>query len=128
MTRILVVEHDAECPPALFGTWLEEAGCELDVVRPHAGDELPALDGYDGLVVLGGPMGADDDEKHAWIGPVKQQLRDADAAGLPTLGICLGHQLIAAALGGTVRRNDRGQQVGLLGVGWTGAAAAISWW
>lgn len=127
MTRVLVVEHDAECPPALFGDWLEEAGCTLDVVRPHAGDDLSALDGphgFDGLVVLGGPMGADDDEKHAWIGPVKAQLRAAYADGLPTLGICLGHQLAAAALGGTVRRNDHGQQVGLLGVGWTDAAAA----
>lgn len=123
MTRVLVVEHDAECPPHLFGTWLEEAGCTLDVVRPYAGDALPSLDGYDGLVVLGGPMGANDDEKHAWLGPVKEQLREAHAAGLPTLGICLGHQLIAAALGGTVRPNDRGQQVGLLGVGWTAAAA-----
>jgi GMP synthase (glutamine-hydrolysing) len=124
VTRVLVVEHDAECPPHLFGTWLEDAGCELDVVRPYAGDPLSAVEGYDGLLVLGGPMGANDDEKHAWIAPVKQQLRDANAAGLPTLGICLGHQLIAAALGGTVRPNDRGQQVGLLGVGWTDAAAS----
>lgn len=124
MSRVLVVEHDVECPPHLFGTWLEEAGCRLDVARPYAGDPLPALDGYDGLLVLGGPMGANDDEKHAWIGPVKQQLRDAYAAGLPTLGICLGHQLIAAALGGVVQPNDHGQQVGLLGVGWTEAAAS----
>ncbi|GAB3197197.1 type 1 glutamine amidotransferase [Nocardioides hungaricus] len=122
MTRVLVVEHDAECPPAWLGSWLEEAGCALEVARPYAGEPLPALDGYEGLVVLGGPMGANDDEKHAWIGPVKQQLRAAHAAGLPTLGICLGHQLIAAALGGTVRPNDRGQQVGLLGIGWTAAA------
>lgn len=121
--RVLVVEHDAECPPHLFGTWLEEAGCSLDVVRPYAGDPLPSLEGYDGLVVLGGPMGANDDELHPWLGPVKEQLRQAHAAGVPTLGICLGHQLIAAALDGTVRPNDRGQQVGLLGVGWTDAAA-----
>ena len=109
MSRVLVVEHDAECPPHLFGAWLEEAGCSLDVVRPYAGDPLPPLDGYDGLVVLGGPMGANDDDKHAWLGPVKEQLREAHAAELPTLGICLGHQLIAAALEGTVR-------------GWTAAA------
>ena len=63
MTRpvVLVVEHDRECPPALFGAWLEEAGCELDVRRPYAGDELPSLGGYDGFVVLGGPMGAGDE-------------------------------------------------------------------
>lgn len=121
--RVLVVEHDHECPPAWFGTWLAAAGCAVEVCRPYAGDELPLLAPYDALVVLGGPMGADDDEKHAWLGPVKQLLRDARAEDLPTLGICLGHQLIASALGGAVERNARGQQVGLLPLGWTAAAA-----
>lgn len=120
--RLLVVEHDAECPPALMGTWLEEAGCMLDVRRPYSGDDLPGPAAYDGLMILGGPMGADDDAKHAWLGPVKELVRGARGTGLPTLGICLGHQLIASALGGRVERNPRGQQVGLLDVGWTGAA------
>jgi GMP synthase (glutamine-hydrolysing) len=119
---VLVVEHDRECPPALFGTWLSEAGCDLDIRRPYTGDELPDPTSYGGLLVLGGPMGADDDAKHAWLGPVKELVRDARATPLPTLGVCLGHQLIATALGGTVERNPRGQQVGLLGVGWTEAA------
>jgi GMP synthase (glutamine-hydrolysing) len=126
--RVLVVEHDAECPPALMGAWLEEAGCALDVRRPYSApssnSDLPDLSAYDGLMVLGGPMGADDDAKHAWLGPVKQLVREAREGGLPTLGICLGHQLIASALGGHVGRNPRGQQVGLLDVGWTAAAAA----
>ncbi len=120
---VLVIEHDAECPPAWFGTWLDEAGVEVEVCRPYAGDELPELGAYAGLVVLGGPMGANDDDKHAWLAPVKELVRDARARYLPTLGICLGHQLIAVALGGTVTRNPLGQQVGLLGVGWTDAAS-----
>lgn len=126
MTRpvVLVVEHDLECPPALVGTWLTEAGCDLDVRRPYAGDELPGPAAYGGLVVLGGPMGANDDDRHAWLAPVKELLRQARDRELPTLGICLGHQLIATAYGGTVGRNPRGQQVGLLDVGWTAAAAA----
>jgi GMP synthase (glutamine-hydrolysing) len=49
---------------------------------------------------------------------VKEQLREACESRLPTLGICLGHQLAAVALGGTVHRNPLGQQVGLLDVGW----------
>jgi GMP synthase (glutamine-hydrolysing) len=120
--RVLVVEHDAECPPALMGDWLAEAGCTLDVRRPYAADELPGLASYDGLLILGGPMGADDDAEHAWLGPVKEQVREARERGMPTLGICLGHQLIASALGGRVERNQRGQQVGLIPLGWTGAA------
>lgn len=124
MTRptVLVVEHDAECPVGLVGGWLDAAGCDVVVCRPYASDVLPATAAYDGLVVLGGPMGANDDEKHAWLGPVKELVREARDTDLPTLGICLGHQLIAVALGGTVERNPRGQQVGLLGVGWTDAA------
>lgn len=121
--RVLVVEHDAECPPALFGEWLTEACCELDVRRPWAGDALPATTSYDGVLVLGGPMGAEDDATFPWLATVKELLREASADQVPTLGICLGHQLIAAALGGAVGRNPRGQQVGLLPVGWTEPAA-----
>jgi GMP synthase (glutamine-hydrolysing) len=122
--RVLVIEHDRDCPPAWFGRWLADAGCDLDVCRPYLGDELPQLTAYDALVVLGGPMGADDDARHGWLGPVKALVRAAADAGVPTLGICLGHQLVASALGGGVGRNPRGQQVGLLELGWTGAASA----
>lgn len=122
--RVLVVEHEDKCPPALFGGWLTDAGCTLDVCRPYAGEGLPKLDGYDALLVLGGPMGANDDAENPWLGPVKDRVRDAVGAGVPTLGICLGHQLIAVSLGGTVDRNPRGQQIGVLDVGWTAEAAA----
>lgn len=124
MTRIAVIEHEAQCPPAHFGTWLEEAGATLDVRRPWAGDELPGLDDLDALLVLGGSMGAGDDEKFHWLAPVKDLIREAVRDDVPLLGICLGHQLIGAALGGTVEPNPRGQQVGLYEVGWLDAAAA----
>ena len=119
---VLVIEHEDKCPPALVGQWLTEAGCTLEVSRPYAGDEVPVLDAYDAMLILGGPMGAHDDEQHPWLRTVKQRVREAGAAHLPTLGICLGHQLIAVALGGTVEKNRHGQQLGLLDVGWTGAA------
>lgn len=122
--RLLVVQHEDACPPALVGGWLADAGARLDVRRPYAGDELPAsLAGYDGLLVLGGSMGADDDAEHAWLGPTKELARSAVADGVPLLGICLGHQLVASALGGRVTRNPGGQQLGLLEVGWTAEAA-----
>ncbi len=121
---MLVVQHEDDCPPALVGGWLADAGCELEVCRPYAGDALPADPAaYDALLVLGGSMGADDDADHAWLGPTKQLLRDAVGAEVPTLGICLGHQLLASALGGRVEVNPRGRTVGLVPVEWTGAAA-----
>ena len=121
---VLVVEHEADCPPALLGTWLAEAGCALDVCRPWAGDPLPGLAAYDALLVLGGPMGAGDDDRAPWLPDVRARVREAVAAGVPTLGVCLGHQLVALALGGRVARNPAGQQLGLLDVGWCDAAAA----
>ena len=121
--RILVVEHEAGCPPARFDTWLTEAGAELAVCRPWAGDELPTPADFDAVVILGGSMGANDDERHWWLGPVKQLIRDAVEQEIPTLGICLGHQPMGVALGGVAERSPLGQQVGLYDVGWRAEAA-----
>ena len=122
---VLVVQHQDDCPPALVGTWLDEAGCRLDVRRPYTGDALPDdLAGHDALLVLGGSMGAYDDTEHAWLEPTRRLVRTAAEHRVPTLGICLGHQLAAVALGGTVEVNAHGRQLGVLPVGWTGAAAA----
>jgi GMP synthase (glutamine-hydrolysing) len=122
---VLVVQHQDDCPPALVGEWLIEVGCTLDVRRPYAGDELPAdLSAHQALLVLGGSMGANDDADHPWLAPTRGLVRDAVDRRTPTLGICLGHQLIAVALDGAVGKNPRGQQLGLLDVGWTPEAEA----
>ena len=121
---VLVVEHEAQCPPGWVGEWLAEAGCHVDVRRPYRDDELPRrLDHHRGLVVLGGSMDAYSDDRFPWLTDVKELIRQAADTGVPTLGICLGHQLAAVALGGAVQPNPRGQQIGVLDVGWTGAAA-----
>lgn len=124
---VLVVEHQASCPPHLVGRWLEEAGCTLEVCRPYAGDALPAPTAYDAVLVLGGDMGAHDDDRAPWLPALKERLREAVAAATPVLGVCLGHQVLAVALGGEVTRNPRGQTVGLQPVGWSDAAAEDAW-
>jgi GMP synthase (glutamine-hydrolysing) len=120
---VLVVEHEAQCPPGWMGEWLTEAGVRIDVRRPYTGELLPDdLTGHSGLLVLGGAMSAYDDAEHAWLTDVKRLSRDAVVDGTPLLGICLGLQLLAVALGGEVATAPRGQQIGVLDVGWTDAA------
>ena len=122
--RVLVIEHEPDDPPAWFGVWLQDAGCDLHVSQPWAGDVLPTdLGGHDALLVMGGWMSAHHDDEVAWLTPVKELFRQAHRAGVPTLGICLGHQVAAVALGGEVRKNPLGQQVGLTDVGWLDEAS-----
>jgi GMP synthase (glutamine-hydrolysing) len=120
---VLVVEHEAQCPPGWVGDWLAEAGRAVDVRRPYRGEGLPGrLGGHGSLLVLGGSMDAGSDDRHPWLGEVKHLLREAAAERVPALGICLGHQLAAVALGGSVHPNPLGQQIGVLDVGWSAAA------
>lgn len=110
--RLLIIQPDASDPLGPLGDWLREAGAELDVRLPPR-DELPAnLDGYDGLVCLGGGMGANDDAEHPWLREVRRLLSAAAGTGLPTLGICLGAQLLAVATGGIVEVGRQGPEVG----------------
>jgi GMP synthase (glutamine-hydrolysing) len=115
------VQHEDDDPIHQMGDWMGDVG--LVVRRAYLGEELPnSLESYDALVVMGGSMGANDDATSAWLTPTKELIRRAAAEEWPTLGICLGHQLAAVALGGEVRPNPRGKQFGLLDVGWESGA------
>ena len=112
--RVAVVQHTAVCPPGRVGDWLTAQGCRLEVFRCFAGDALPAsLAPYDGLVVLGGEMGASDDDAHPWLPGTRALLRAAVAGGTPTLAVCLGLQLLAVACGGRVAPSPTGPQIGV---------------
>ena len=95
-----IVQHVAHEGPGAIARTLADRGAEVEVVRIDRGDPLPAADGLSGLVVLGGPMGVHDDL--AWLGPERELLGAAVDRGLPVLGVCLGAQQLAAALGAEV--------------------------
>ncbi len=121
MRRLLVIQHEPDAPAAWLGEWWEEDGLVLDVVRGDLGEPVPDRLEHDGLVVLGGAMGANDDAEHPWLVPTKALVRDAVGRAVPVLGVCLGHQLAAVALGGRAERNPTGRTLGIVPVRLTDA-------
>ena len=81
---------------------LSARGATLTCTRLFAGEPLPAPDDIDCLVILGGPMSVNDEATLPWLAPEKALIREVIARGTPVLGICLGAQLMATALGATV--------------------------
>ncbi|MEJ2854187.1 MULTISPECIES: type 1 glutamine amidotransferase [unclassified Saccharothrix] len=113
MTRLLVLQPDDSDPIARLGDWLTGAGAVLDVLKPYERPVPETLDGYDGVVCLGGAMGALDDAEHPWLADVRKLLSHAVAKRVPTLAVCLGAQLLAVATGGQVRRGPQ-PEVGVM--------------
>ena len=106
LRNVLVCQHVAVEPLGTLHAMLRARRVRIRYVNfartPHA---QPSLDGYDALIVLGGPMNVDEQERHPHLAVEAELLRQAAARDLPVLGICLGAQLLAHALGGQVGRN-----------------------
>lgn len=100
--RLLVIQNHERTTPAALGRELMRLGAALDVRLPCNGDSMPdSPDGYDGLVVLGGPQSAFDDDNNAYFVPLMRLMRDFDARLKPVAGVCLGCQLLSRAWGGS---------------------------
>jgi len=85
--------------------WLKKSGFEITSTRFYESAKLPDLKTIDLLVVMGGPMSVNDEDRFPWLIAEKQFIWDAIAKSKPVLGICLGAQLIANALGAGVYPN-----------------------
>lgn len=125
MTRILVLQHSDVGGPGRIGATLRDHGFKLDIRRPDlstdkGGTPCPeSIEGIGGLVVLGGPQNVD--QPHPWLKTEQSLIRQAHEAELPVLGVCLGAQLVAQALGGTVSKMPK-PEVGFTQVDLTVAA------
>jgi GMP synthase-like glutamine amidotransferase len=113
--RVLVLQHISCEHPGAFSEVMRERGVEAVAIELDEGEALLDWREFDALLVMGGPMGAVDDAEHPWLALEKRLVRDAVEAGRPFLGVCLGVQLLAAALGAPVQTLDRAE-VGLLPV------------
>jgi GMP synthase-like glutamine amidotransferase len=102
--QILFIQHCPVTPAGLVAEIARQIGAEVAIAMPHRGDPLPGDGaGIDGLVVLGGPMHAGDDEGYPAFAQIMELIGNCHRRETPILGLCLGAQLIARALGGAVR-------------------------
>lgn len=101
--KVLVFQHLAVEHPGVFRDFLARDGHQLHTVELDEGAQIPPLDDYDALWVMGGPMDTWQEAQHPWLRAEKAAIRRAvRELGMPYLGFCLGHQLLADALGGSV--------------------------
>lgn len=113
MSRILVFQHVAAEPLGTLDPLIRKRGHRVKFVNfDRHPDAAPSVDRYRGLVVLGGPMNVEDQDHRAHLKTELKLIERALEQGKPVLGICLGAQLLAHALGAPVRRHDPGE------IGW----------
>ena len=114
--KFLVFQHIACEHPGIFRHMLDQANIGWDAIELDEGQDIPPLEGYDALWVMGGPMDVWDEGSCPWLVPEKAAIRRwVTEIKKPYLGVCLGHQLLADALGGECALH--GRCVGFLLVG-----------
>ena len=99
---VLVFQHDPYDGPGYLGDALLRRGARLTIVRLDKGEAVPAISAYDMLMVMGGTMNVYQEDKYPWLIEETQAIREAVEAGKAVLGVCLGGQLLAKALGAQV--------------------------
>lgn len=88
-----------------MGTYFQQKDCQSTSTHFYLNQQLPSINSFDWLIIMGGFMGANDDAEYSWLAAEKQFIRNAIDSGKVVIGVCLGAQLIAASLGAKVYKN-----------------------
>jgi GMP synthase (glutamine-hydrolysing) len=125
MARLHCITHVDFEGPGSIELWATNRGHSIAFTHQHTGDPLPSLDSFDLLVVMGGPMCTRDVDDFPWLAAERDFMLEACNAGKGVLGICLGAQLLAEALGASVTRNSC-KEIGWWPVDLTDAARELA--
>ncbi len=113
MAKIYVLQHHPVENLGNIADALEGAALAWQYVHVNDGQPVPAnMKGAGGLIVMGGPMGVYQTDRYPWLRDEMRLIEDAVKSNLPVLGVCLGAQILAAALGAKVDRNPNGKEIG----------------
>jgi GMP synthase-like glutamine amidotransferase len=107
---LVCIQNDHEVPLGAFAGYLAEAGTPHAVVHPYRGEVLPQINEASAVIVLGGAMGVHDTGPHPFLVDLKIFVKKCVAAKVPLLGVCLGGQLLADVLGGSVSAGTCGEK------------------
>src|SRR5688572_23524659 len=121
--RIHFIQHVAFESPGYLLQWAEEHQHTISFTRIYESPVFPSVDDIDWLIVMGGPMGSYQEDQYSWLKAEKEFIRAVIDAGKKVLGICLGSQLVAAALGAKVYPHVQ-KEIGWWPVKKTGTASA----
>ncbi len=113
--KILILQHAEHEDEGVIKEWASKNGHDTARVLLYRGDELPGIDSFDFLLVMGGPMGVYDENEFPFLAAEKRFIGKAVKRGKKIAGICLGAQLLAAVLGAEVKKNSE-TEIGWFGV------------